>query len=232
MPHASEDPNSYPAGSAIRAYLQAQAAREEARATQEKDHPGVPAPLPVIPAALLKAATHERWGPKTGADTDSQALRAVNAEEKSIAVLRGLPYPAGLPPNGRAPAEQHVYRVTTTLSAYKAESDGDYHLVLGDEAASQTVIGEIPKHGDFGAGGSYFADEIDAARQAMDVHFKLQEQIDAPTEGEPMIDFAPGGNIPVVVTGLCFFDFKHQQRGVAPNAVELHPVVGIEFPPG
>ena len=27
------------------------------------------------------------------------------------------------------------------------------------------------------------------------------------------------------VTGVAFFDFKHGQTGVAPNAIELHPVL-------
>lgn len=35
--------------------------------------------------------------------------------------------------------------------------------------------------------------------------------------------------IAVTVTGVGFFDFKHGQSGVAPNAIELHPVLGISF---
>jgi hypothetical protein len=30
-----------------------------------------------------------------------------------------------------------------------------------------------------------------------------------------------------VVTGVAFFDFKHGQTGVAPNAIELHPILGF-----
>jgi len=29
------------------------------------------------------------------------------------------------------------------------------------------------------------------------------------------------------VTGVAFFDFKHGQTGVAPNAIELHPVLAF-----
>ena len=29
------------------------------------------------------------------------------------------------------------------------------------------------------------------------------------------------------ITGVAFFDFKHGQTGVAPNAIELHPVVSF-----
>ena len=30
-----------------------------------------------------------------------------------------------------------------------------------------------------------------------------------------------------IVTGVAFFDFKHGQTGVAPNAIELHPVLAF-----
>jgi len=30
-----------------------------------------------------------------------------------------------------------------------------------------------------------------------------------------------------VVTGVAFFDFKHGQTGVAPNGIELHPILGF-----
>lgn len=29
------------------------------------------------------------------------------------------------------------------------------------------------------------------------------------------------------VTGVAFFDFDHGQTGIAPNAIELHPVLGF-----
>src|SRR5262249_5665140 len=39
-------------------------------------------------------------------------------------------------------------------------------------------------------------------------------------------------NIPVQVTGVGMFDFLHGQTGVAPNGIELHPVLNIVFNPG
>ena len=33
-----------------------------------------------------------------------------------------------------------------------------------------------------------------------------------------------------VVSGVAFFDFKHGQTGVAPNAIELHPILGFSLP--
>jgi hypothetical protein len=36
-------------------------------------------------------------------------------------------------------------------------------------------------------------------------------------------------NQPVQITGVGFFDFIHGQTGVAPNGIELHPVLSISF---
>ena len=30
------------------------------------------------------------------------------------------------------------------------------------------------------------------------------------------------------ITGVGFFDYQHGQTGVAPNAIELHPVIGFK----
>jgi hypothetical protein len=29
------------------------------------------------------------------------------------------------------------------------------------------------------------------------------------------------------IVGVAFWDFKHSQTGVAPNAIELHPILGF-----
>ena len=42
----------------------------------------------------------------------------------------------------------------------------------------------------------------------------------------------PSGGWDVVVTGIGFFDFTHFQPGAAPEGIELHPVLKIEFPRG
>jgi hypothetical protein len=34
-----------------------------------------------------------------------------------------------------------------------------------------------------------------------------------------------------IVTGVAFFDFKHGQIGVAPNAIELHPILAFHWLP-
>jgi hypothetical protein len=39
-------------------------------------------------------------------------------------------------------------------------------------------------------------------------------------------------NVPVTVTGVGFFDFLHGQTGVAPNGIELHAVLDVQFGSG
>jgi hypothetical protein len=45
--------------------------------------------------------------------------------------------------------------------------------------------------------------------------------------GEPPRLFFKSISGLATVTGVGFFDFWHGQPGVAPNAIELHPVVGF-----
>jgi hypothetical protein len=107
-----------------------------------------------------------------------------------------------------------VWTVAATLTLYKLEDDSDYHLVIRDEAGN-TIITEIPCPCCVGAT-SPFASAIANARADFDARFTATE------------DFQTA-NVPVLLTGVGFFDFLHGQTGVAPNGIELHPIIGIEF---
>src|SRR5262249_24021705 len=123
-----------------------------------------------------------------------------------------------LPQNHRAaPAEFQVWRLTDiTLDVYKLETDSDYHLVLLD--GSSTMIAEIP-HPECVGAGSPFLSGIQPARTTFNASY-------TPT---PVFQTA---NVTASVIGAGFFDFFHGQRGVAPNAIELHAVLGICFGAG
>jgi hypothetical protein len=210
-PPDAKDPGRYHPTSAIRRYLVAEG---QGAATQ----------------GLLAPAVHERWTVKTGADADAQALTNQVPTPGTISALTALPVPSVLPPNGRSDgAEKTVWSVRATLTAYAAEADGDYHMVIADQDG-RTMIAEIPKPGDI-PGRSYFAAEIANARNAFDDHFRITESPNQPTPAgtgsSPFRDVRIG----VTLLGLGFFDFDHNQRGVAPNAIELHPVVNIVFDP-
>jgi hypothetical protein len=184
---------------------------------------------------MLSAASHERWSVKTGSDPDARALTGQAPTATTIAQLTALPVPPVLPPDGRSDgAEKTVWQLTTTLQAFGGEADGDVHMVLADSQGN-TMIAEIPNPGDI-TSPSYFAEQIATARTAFDGQFQIVEDISQRT-----VPAAPAGpaatlgpvfhdvSVPVTITGLGFFDFAHGQRGVAPNAIELHPVISIAF---
>jgi hypothetical protein len=186
-------------------------------------------------AEALRAAVHQRWSVKTGADAGAGNLVGLAPTPTTIANLRALAVPAVLPPDGRSQgAEETVWELSATLTGYKHESDGDYHLVIADDQRN-TMIAEIPDPAEL-APGSFFAAQITAARQAFDEQFGLHEAAPAARPAAAP-EFAAAAMAPALVQvaesvtlqGLGFFDFAHGQDGVAPNAIELHPVISIEF---
>jgi hypothetical protein len=184
-------------------------------------------------AQVLTAAVHHRWSVKTGADPGAAQLVGQAPTDTTIANLRALAVPAVLPPDARAQgAEETVWRLVATLTGYKQESDGDYHLVIVDELGN-TMIAEIPDPAQL-ASGSFFAQQIAAARQAFNNQFDMRpavapaEAAVAPAEGAVAPALRPAHES-VTLEGLGFFDFNHGQDGVAPNAIELHPVLNIQF---
>ncbi len=190
-------------------------------------------------AEALTAAVHQRWSVKTGADADAGSLVGQTPVTTTVAAMRALAVPAVLPPDGRSQgAEETVWELSATLTGYKHESDGDYHLVIADDQGN-TMIAEIPDPTAL-APGSFFAAQITAARQAFDEQFGLHEAAPpaaAPAAPPAAAEFSLAAMAPtltrvtesVTLQGLGFFDFAHGQDGVAPNAIELHPVISIEF---
>lgn len=160
----------------------------------------------------------ERWAVKTGTDADAHKVNLRHIVTTNILSLRRLNPPASLPSASRvAPVEDTVYMVPAILLRFKEENDSDYHLVLAD-TGGRTMIAEIPYPSCVGAT-SPFRASISNARRAFDAHYTVN------TEWHRV-------HVPAKVTGVAFFDFKHGQSGVAPNAIELHPVLAIAFGSG
>ena len=160
----------------------------------------------------------ERWSVKTGTDADAGKITLQLTTPTTIAALSAIPAPPSLPPNNRIqPTETTVYQVHATLWEYKLEADSDYHLVLRD-ASGHTMIAEIPDPACVGSS-SRLLTSIQKARNEFDAKY-------TPT-GSFQI-----ANVPVTVTGVGFFDFLHGQTGVAPNGIELHAVLDVQFGSG
>jgi hypothetical protein len=160
----------------------------------------------------------ERWSVKVGTDPDAGLVNTGSTTSQTITYLRGIAAPATIPLNARVqPPEITNFLLDATLVQYKLESDSDYHLVIKDSAGN-TMIAEIPDPACVGAS-SPFASAIIKTRQLFDAKYTATTSFQT-------------ANIPVRLTGVAFFDFLHGQTGVAPNGMELHPLLNIVFNPG
>jgi hypothetical protein len=160
----------------------------------------------------------ERWSVKVGTDPDAPLVNLNNPVAQTISYLRGLTAPASPPLNARVqPAETTDFVVDATLIQYKLENDSDYHLVIKD-AAGNTMIAEVPDPACV-ASSSSFVNQIKSARAQFDAKYTASSSFQT-------------ANIPVRLSGVAFFDFLHGQTGVAPNGIELHPLLNIDFNPG
>ncbi|HET9118609.1 MAG TPA: hypothetical protein VFN75_11150 [Pseudonocardiaceae bacterium] len=156
-----------------------------------------------------------RWSVKTGTDADRSLINLQSTTGTTIAALTMLSAPSALSANHRVQStETTVFRLSATLTEFKMEADSDYHLVLAD-GAGHTMIAEIPDPACVGST-SPLASSISKARGEFDAKYS------ATTSFKTV-------NVPVTVTGAGFFDFLHGQTGVAPNGIELHAVLDIQF---
>jgi hypothetical protein len=159
----------------------------------------------------------ERWPVKTGTDADTSLVNTATTTPAAVTTMRSYSAPSSLPSNNRIqPQETTVYSIDATLTEYKLETDSDYHLVIQD-GAGNTMITEIPDPAC--AAGSLFLAGIQSARSQFDAAFSATPTFKTTS-------------VPVRVRGIGFFDYLHGQTGVAPNGIELHPVLDIQFNPG
>ena len=163
----------------------------------------------------------QRWLVKTLSDADVASIN-FSPRPATVTWLTSQPAPSPLPADSRvAPLELQAFTVRAQLIAIKEESDRDFHLVLADpDDPSTTMIAEIPSSECSGACSSRYASSFESARTALESRFGVP-----PTTAFQDVP----GTVIVDVTGIAFFDFPHSQRGVAPNAIELHPVLSIHF---
>jgi hypothetical protein len=156
----------------------------------------------------------ERWNVKTGTDSQAPGV-SLPPEPNTIATLTALPA-AGGGSSRESPTETTLWELKdVTLTMIKLETDSDYHMVLSDGA--HTMIAEIPYPSC--TSGSPWTCFVTHARSLVDSRFTV-----APTPQYP--------SLTVTVRGVGFFDFLHGQTGVAPNGIELHPVLQICFGKG
>lgn len=139
----------------------------------------------------------ERWTVKTLQDRPT----LIPGQATTVAHLVSLPRPAHLPTT-RLPFERHIFSVTAAVTLVRQEADQDLHLVL--QGGASHMIAEAPNAPTCSANANALRKrQMAAARRAVRLCARAH------------------------VVGVAFWDFKHGQAGVAPHAIELHPILGF-----
>jgi hypothetical protein len=124
----------------------------------------------------------------------------LRARKTTIHYLITRPAPSHLP-DTRLPFERHVFTVVAAVVLVRHEDDSDLHVVL--QQGGHHMITEAPSPNCDRHATPRRRRQMRTARS----HVRLCAR--------------------ARVTGVAFFDFDHGQTGVAPNAVELHPILGF-----
>jgi len=117
--------------------------------------------------------------------------------------------------------ETNIWIIEATITDFKeekgADGDNDYHIAIKDSEGN-TMIAEIPSPSCLKRTPQPLRDMIKKARADFDAQFDVTG------------DFKTT-NTKVRITGPAMFDKVHstEPRGVAPNQIEIHPVIKIEF---
>ncbi len=154
----------------------------------------------------------ERWAVKTLADGQARKIN-FHARKTSVSALRRLPPTHTY---ARAPGvERRTFRIKARLVETKIEDDQDIHLVVADpRARSHTMIVEFPAA----------ACTTHSVKRSAMMHARRAFVSACGQPAKSSFHFVQGL---ATITGVGFFDFNHGQTGIAPNAIELHPVIGI-----
>lgn len=160
----------------------------------------------------------ERWPVKTLTDPGVLEVRLDQAVIRTVEQMRQLMAPRYDDANPRALAERTVFSVRARIMAFKLEADQDIHVVIAGDSG-QTMIAELPDPRC--AAGSRVAEQLSSVRAA------FIRMFGRPTPRMRRLRTP----VRVTITGVGFFDKIHGQAGVAPNGVELHPVLSLGVRP-
>jgi hypothetical protein len=156
----------------------------------------------------------ERWAVKTLSDA---AAADVNYRARHVTVehLRRLPRPnIGTSSPRQRPYEFRSYRIHVRLRGAALEDDRDFHLIVSQpHHRRRTMILELPNVHCKGAASSIKKAAMRRARRRFVAACGPIGTSFTTLHGR------------AIVKGVAFFDIDHGQTGVAPNAIELHPLL-------
>jgi hypothetical protein len=124
----------------------------------------------------------------------------LSRKQTTVAFLVGRPRRYSLP-NSRLPFERRIFQVTAPVTRVLREYDKDLHVLL--RSGRKHMIVEAPAQSCTRRAKAYRRRQMARARRAVRICRRAR------------------------VTGVAFFDYKNGQPGVAPNAMELHPILGF-----
>lgn len=183
----------------------------------DPDHDGVACRFNPCPCSV--PCGEFRWPVKTLSDKREKLVR-FKPRKISVARMRVKKPPVRLgddTPRIKG-VETTTWRVKAQLVAEQLEGDHDIHLLIAVPGApSHTMIVEFPDASCEGVRSSPKKAEMSSARSAL-----VNACGDAPPA--PSFKHLQGR---ATITGVGFYDTRHGQTGVAPHAVELHPVLGF-----
>jgi hypothetical protein len=107
-----------------------------------------------------------------------------------------------VPKQTRLPFERHIFSVIATVALVRHEADQDLHLVLREQISQ--MIAEAPN-------APFCAPKATALRKRQMRQARMRVRVCARAR----------------VVGVAFWDYFQHQTGVAPNAIELHPILGF-----
>jgi hypothetical protein len=191
---------------------------------------GGPTPIPLPTNAGASGCGSscgvERWHVKTMSDPYASQVNR-NVQLVTVDTLIHAAVPSGLSSSSDnvrfAPWELQAVRVRGTIVGWKTETDNDYHIVIADlTKPSETMIIEPPSSACSGACQSGYGSLYQSARAAFVTCLGAA----------PSSFTAPGKTVVADITGVPMFDLLHGQTGVAPNGIEVHPVMSVAFVSG
>lgn len=155
----------------------------------------------------------ERWDVKTLSDPDADKVvmkTTYTTVSKLIELSPGKKIGNKTPRFG---VEFNTYTIKCKIKYWSREEDGDIHLVLVDlKDSTKTMIGEIP---------NLSCDSVASATNKYNKYFVEAEK--------EFLKYKLSRNRVksgiYQIKGVAFFDQKHGQKGLAPNGIELHPIL-------
>jgi hypothetical protein len=156
--------------------------------------------------------------------TDAEAAMInFDPQERTVEQLIDIRRPGQADPRSRRrfAAERQTYRVRCRMVACKVSKTSAIHMMLqGDTGASMKA--RIPSPSD--TRNSNFSERFEAARQLI-----LREFLPESFSRDYYLRLIPQKLLHV--TGVGYFAQRSGQAGMAPNGLELHPVLKIEVEP-